>query len=112
MLENVLYARSYTSEHQYELLDYVAAKFHEEAGVFKLLVCCKVTIYCIQVLKIYSSCIRVFWYPMCVCVCERMPVFKCLFPVWEKEIVLHVIFLFSSLTMLDIFRGVMNSIFM
>lgn len=38
VLENVLYARAYTSEHQYELLDYVAAKFHEEAGVFKLLI--------------------------------------------------------------------------
>lgn len=38
MLDNILYARAYTSEHQYELLDYVAAKFHEEAGVFKLLV--------------------------------------------------------------------------
>jgi len=25
-------------EHQYEILDYVAAKFHEELGVFKLLV--------------------------------------------------------------------------
>jgi hypothetical protein len=25
-------------EHQMELLDYVAAKFHEEAGIFKLLV--------------------------------------------------------------------------
>lgn len=29
MLENVLYARAYTSDHQMELLDYVAAKFHE-----------------------------------------------------------------------------------
>ncbi|XP_056379845.1 meiotic recombination protein DMC1/LIM15 homolog isoform X3 [Hyla sarda] len=38
MLDNVLYARAYTSEHQMELLDYVAAKFHEEAGVFKLLI--------------------------------------------------------------------------
>lgn len=27
-----------TGEHQLELLDYAAAKFHEEAGVFKLLV--------------------------------------------------------------------------
>ena len=26
-------------EHQMELLDYVAAKFHEEMGTFKLLVC-------------------------------------------------------------------------
>lgn len=38
MLENVLYARAYTSEHQYELMDMVAAKLHEEAGVFKLLI--------------------------------------------------------------------------
>ncbi|XP_074647662.1 meiotic recombination protein DMC1/LIM15 homolog [Tubulanus polymorphus] len=38
VLDNVLYARAYTSEHQYELLDYVAAKFHEELGVFKLLI--------------------------------------------------------------------------
>lgn len=38
MLDNILYARAYTSEHQMELLDFVAAKFHEELGVFKLLV--------------------------------------------------------------------------
>ncbi|XP_063623812.1 meiotic recombination protein DMC1/LIM15 homolog [Cydia splendana] len=38
VLDNVLYARAYTSEHQAELLDYVAAKFHEEGGVFKLLI--------------------------------------------------------------------------
>ncbi|KAJ8037643.1 Meiotic recombination protein DMC1/LIM15-like [Holothuria leucospilota] len=38
MLDNVLYARAYTSEHQLELLDYAAAKFHEEPGVFKLLI--------------------------------------------------------------------------
>ncbi|XP_024940944.1 meiotic recombination protein DMC1/LIM15 homolog [Cephus cinctus] len=37
-LDNILYARAYTSEHQQELLDYVAAKFHEEAGIFKLLI--------------------------------------------------------------------------
>ncbi|KAG2464428.1 GGA1 protein, partial [Polypterus senegalus] len=37
VLDNVLYARAYTSEHQMELLDFVAAKFHEEAGIFKLL---------------------------------------------------------------------------
>lgn len=29
MLENVLYARAYTSDHQMELLNFVAAKFHE-----------------------------------------------------------------------------------
>ena len=39
MLNNVIFVRAYTSEHQFELLDGVAAKFHEEAGVFKLLVC-------------------------------------------------------------------------
>ncbi|XP_075891637.1 meiotic recombination protein DMC1/LIM15 homolog isoform X2 [Nelusetta ayraudi] len=38
VLDNVLYARAYTSEHQMELLDMVAAKFHEEGGVFKLLI--------------------------------------------------------------------------
>ncbi|KAK2156631.1 hypothetical protein LSH36_208g01046 [Paralvinella palmiformis] len=38
VLDNVLYARAYTSDHQYEILDYVAAKFHEELGVFKLLI--------------------------------------------------------------------------
>lgn len=38
MLDNVLYCRAYTSEHQYELMDSVAAKFHEEPGVFKLLI--------------------------------------------------------------------------
>ncbi len=70
VLDNVLYARAYTSknfhlfdlvlkccltgqpmrshsvvfyfsligEHQMELLDFVAGKFHEEGGVFKLLV--------------------------------------------------------------------------
>lgn len=29
---------SFIGEHQMELLDFVAAKFHEEGGVFKLLV--------------------------------------------------------------------------
>lgn len=38
VLDNVLYARAYNSEHQYELLKNVSAKFHEEAGVFKLLI--------------------------------------------------------------------------
>ncbi|XP_061764909.1 meiotic recombination protein DMC1/LIM15 homolog isoform X2 [Nerophis ophidion] len=38
VLDNVLYARAYTSEHQMELLNFVAAKFHEEGGVFKLLI--------------------------------------------------------------------------
>ncbi|XP_018325295.1 meiotic recombination protein DMC1/LIM15 homolog [Agrilus planipennis] len=36
--DNILYARAYNSEHQFELLNNVAAKFHEEAGVFKLLI--------------------------------------------------------------------------
>lgn len=38
MLENILYARAFTSEHQMEMLDQVAAKFHEEAGVYRLLI--------------------------------------------------------------------------
>ena len=29
---------SLKGEHQYEILDFVAAKFHEELGIFKLLV--------------------------------------------------------------------------
>ena len=37
MLDNVLYARAYTSEHQMELLDFAAAKCHEEPGIFKVL---------------------------------------------------------------------------
>ena len=37
-LENVLYVRANTSEHQYEILDAVAAKFHEENGAFKVLI--------------------------------------------------------------------------
>jgi len=38
VLDNVLYARAYTSEQQMELLDMVCAKFHEEPGIFKLLI--------------------------------------------------------------------------
>ncbi|VDK78016.1 unnamed protein product [Litomosoides sigmodontis] len=38
MLDNILYARAYTSDHQMELLDFVAAKFHEELSAFKLLI--------------------------------------------------------------------------
>lgn len=38
MLDNVLYARAYTSEHQLELLDFAAAKCHEEPGIFKILI--------------------------------------------------------------------------
>ncbi|XP_015910807.1 meiotic recombination protein DMC1/LIM15 homolog isoform X1 [Parasteatoda tepidariorum] len=38
VLSNVLYVRAFTSEHQMEILDLVALKFHEEGGVYKLLV--------------------------------------------------------------------------
>ncbi|XP_064108381.1 meiotic recombination protein DMC1/LIM15 homolog [Macrobrachium nipponense] len=38
VLDNVLYTRAFTSEHQFEILDHVAAQFHEEPGIFKLLV--------------------------------------------------------------------------
>ncbi|OQR76839.1 meiotic recombination protein DMC1/LIM15-like [Tropilaelaps mercedesae] len=37
-LDNVLYARAFTSDQQMELLDLAAAKFHEEPGIFKLLI--------------------------------------------------------------------------
>ncbi|KRT80092.1 hypothetical protein AMK59_6896, partial [Oryctes borbonicus] len=38
VLDNILYARAYNSEHQSELLNVVSCKLHEEAGVFKLLI--------------------------------------------------------------------------
>ncbi|XP_027207586.2 meiotic recombination protein DMC1/LIM15 homolog [Penaeus vannamei] len=38
VLDNVLYTRAFTSEHQLEILDHVAAQFHEEPGIFKLLI--------------------------------------------------------------------------
>ncbi|KAI4471335.1 reca/rad51/rada dna strand-pairing family member [Holotrichia oblita] len=38
VLDNILYARAYNSEHQSELLNIVGCKLHEEAGVFKLLI--------------------------------------------------------------------------
>ncbi|XP_050502578.1 meiotic recombination protein DMC1/LIM15 homolog [Diabrotica virgifera virgifera] len=38
VMENILYARAYNSEHQFEILNLVAAKFHEESGIFKLLI--------------------------------------------------------------------------
>lgn len=38
VLDNILYTRAYTSEHQMEVLDLVAAKFNEEPNVYKLLV--------------------------------------------------------------------------
>ena len=37
----------HSGEHQMELLDCVAAKFHEEPGVFKLLVCRPSVLHCI-----------------------------------------------------------------
>ena len=42
MVLNNLIDLLYLGEHQFELLDMVAAKFHEEPGVFKLLVCMEV----------------------------------------------------------------------
>jgi len=38
VLDNVIYARAYTSEQQMEYLDMIAAKFNEEPNVFKLLI--------------------------------------------------------------------------
>ncbi|KNC81520.1 meiotic recombination protein DMC1/LIM15 [Sphaeroforma arctica JP610] len=38
VLDNIMYARAYTSEHQMELLTICAAKFAEERGTFKLLI--------------------------------------------------------------------------
>ena len=38
ILQNVVYARAFTSEHQMELLDLVAAQFYSEPGVFKILI--------------------------------------------------------------------------
>ena len=36
--DTCLHSYYVTGEHQHELLDFAAAKFHEEPGVFKLLV--------------------------------------------------------------------------
>lgn len=38
VLENVIFARAYTSEHQMELINMCAAKFAEERNTFRLLV--------------------------------------------------------------------------
>ena len=38
MIVYIIMFKPVAGEHQYEILDYVAAKFHEELGVFKLLV--------------------------------------------------------------------------
>ncbi|KAB0796111.1 hypothetical protein PPYR_10172 [Photinus pyralis] len=38
VLENILCARAYTSDHQYDLLKSVTGMLHKEAGVFKLLI--------------------------------------------------------------------------
>lgn len=37
-LENIIFARAYTSEHQMELIIELAARFAEERGVYRLLV--------------------------------------------------------------------------
>ena len=37
-MENVYYIRAYTSDEQIEIMDSVAALFHQEPGVFKLLI--------------------------------------------------------------------------
>ncbi len=37
-LENILFARAFTSEHQMELIIELAARFSEERGVYRLLV--------------------------------------------------------------------------
>ncbi|XP_055230623.1 meiotic recombination protein DMC1/LIM15 homolog isoform X10 [Gorilla gorilla gorilla] len=37
-IESMAITEAFGGEHQMELLDYVAAKFHEEAGIFKLLI--------------------------------------------------------------------------
>ena len=37
-LENILFARAYTSEHQMELIVELAARFSEEKGIYRLLV--------------------------------------------------------------------------
>jgi len=46
-----------TGEHQFEILDFVAAKFHEELGVFKLLVSrpTSLTFYILGVFKLLVS---------------------------------------------------------
>lgn len=38
VLENILYARAFTSDEQMEIMDHVAALFYQEPGVFKLLI--------------------------------------------------------------------------
>ena len=38
VLENVIFARAYTSEHQMELINMCAAKFAEERNTYRLLV--------------------------------------------------------------------------
>ena len=43
-------ANTNVGEHQMELLDCVAAKFHEEPGVFKLLVRCNIVVVVIDCL--------------------------------------------------------------
>jgi len=43
-------------EHQYEILDFVAAKFHEELGVFKLLVKMTITFIVINLSHDHCCC--------------------------------------------------------
>ena len=38
VLDNVMFARAYTSEHQMELINLLASKFAEEKGCYRLLV--------------------------------------------------------------------------
>ncbi|OMH83487.1 Meiotic recombination protein dmc1 [Zancudomyces culisetae] len=38
VMENIIYARAYNSEHQFELLTDVAIRFAEEQGVYRLLI--------------------------------------------------------------------------
>ena len=38
VLENVFYARAFTSDEQIAMMDHVAALFYQEPGVFKLLI--------------------------------------------------------------------------
>ncbi|XP_017783524.1 PREDICTED: meiotic recombination protein DMC1/LIM15 homolog [Nicrophorus vespilloides] len=38
VLDNILYARAYNSEHQWELLNHIGEKLHEDPGLYKLLI--------------------------------------------------------------------------
>lgn len=62
-----------SGEHQMELLDFVAAKFHEEGGVFKLLVSRRIN-------SLFKS--RDFWTPTFLCPFLLYPVTRSLTPSW------------------------------